>query len=346
MILKDLLGTFVKQNMIDKGGNTTRDKKFRVETKDGEVLFLRVYNESLCEKKSHEFDFMRKAEAAGVLLAQPVKIGTFANGGGYTLTRWLDGKTADEDGLLYSLPGISQYLLGRNLGENISKLHNTSTSKSTEKIDLVQCYSRIIENIPHDNTFKTNVDAITTYFEKYKHLLQAREAILLHGDLNLGNFILDKNKYKIIDFEHFHAGDPWDDLKSIVYIADKGYSGFSNGVLNGYFEGDPPEEFWILQSLFVATHVTIYATNGWLNVGESRKYCEMLHENDEIIPKWYIGENEVFLKLANVHMTENSDKHSKYRIQMLEKWVAEMENSKSWKITEPFRKMAKKLKKL
>ena len=70
--------TFVKIEPIRKGWSD--DKKYYVETKDGERLLLRVSNISSYEKKQQESDIMKKMAAAGIKTSLPIAFGVCENG--------------------------------------------------------------------------------------------------------------------------------------------------------------------------------------------------------------------------------------------------------------------------
>lgn len=56
--------------------------------------------------------------------------------------------------------------------------------------------------------------------------------------------MIDRNgKLQIIDFDRYDFGDPWEEFNRIVWCAQKSPL-FASGMVNGYFDGDVPPEFW------------------------------------------------------------------------------------------------------
>ena len=70
--------TFVKVKPIHKGWSG--DKKYYVETKEGERLLLRVSDILTYEAKQHEFDVMKKMSATGMKMSFPISFGICENG--------------------------------------------------------------------------------------------------------------------------------------------------------------------------------------------------------------------------------------------------------------------------
>ena len=66
--------------------------------------------------------------------------------------------------------------------------------------------------------------------------------------------MIDRNgKLQIIDFDRYDFGDPWEEFNRIVWCAQKAPI-FASGMVNGYFEGDVPLEFWKLLALYISSN--------------------------------------------------------------------------------------------
>ena len=70
--MKDIpnFDNFVKVELIHKGWSN--DKKYYVETKEGERRLLRVSDISAYDAKKQEFDIMKKMSAAGLKMSFPM----------------------------------------------------------------------------------------------------------------------------------------------------------------------------------------------------------------------------------------------------------------------------------
>ncbi|OBR65182.1 hypothetical protein A7K91_00440 [Paenibacillus oryzae] len=71
------------------------------------------------------------------------------------------------------------------------------------------------------------------YIENNRQLLGNRPQCFLAGDYNLLNMMYENGELKIIDFERFTIGDPWDEFNCIVWSAIASPH-FATGHINGY----------------------------------------------------------------------------------------------------------------
>jgi serine/threonine-protein kinase len=88
-------------------------------------------------------------------------------------------------------------------------------------------------------------EVILEYLERNRNLLQGRPQCFIHGDLHEGNLMVgDGGELYVIDMldEGFgNHGDPWYDFKT---FGENDNAYFSTGFVRGYFNGEPPQEFW------------------------------------------------------------------------------------------------------
>ena len=138
-------------------------------------------------------------------------------------------------------------------------------------------------------------NALLQYIENNRHLLKNRPQCFQHGDYHIGNMMIDETgALRIIDFDRFDFGDPWEEFNRIVWCAQNSPL-FASGILDGYFGGDVPPEFWKLLLLYICSNTL--GTAAWaLGFGEREKQT-MLGQAAEImcwyddmqtvVPKWY-----------------------------------------------------------
>ena len=97
---------------------------------------------------------------------------------------------------------------------------------------------------------------LVRHITRHLHLLEGRPLVLQHGDYHLGNMVVMKEGSKldlgILDFNRFDHGDPYEDFTRL-FIFSAGISPeFSKGQIEGYFEGEVPDDFFPITSLYVA----------------------------------------------------------------------------------------------
>ena len=118
-----------------------------------------------------------------------------------------------------------------------------------------------------------------------------------HGDYHTGNMMLCGGKLFVIDFDRPDTGDPWEEFNRIVWSAQLSPA-FSSGMVEGYFDGAPPLEFWRLLALYIANN-TLGSLPWAIPFGEGevatmrKQAAEILLWYDNLknpVPRWYAPE--------------------------------------------------------
>jgi serine/threonine-protein kinase len=287
--------SFVKIEPVNKGWSS--DKKYYIETAAGEKLLLRVADIVEYERKKNELDVMKRISALGINMSQPLDCGTCNSGANvYTLLTWCEGEEAKT--LLPALAETEQYALGLKAGGILKSIHTIEPyPKSSEwaksyggKIDgYIEKYKNCGMTFDGD---KTMLD----YIKQNRHLINNRPMCLTHGDFHAGNLVISPEKeLYVIDFQRYRIIDPYCALMSIMFSADVSPH-FATGQLRGYFDGEPPEDFWELLAFYLAA-VSINAIPWSIPFGQeeidfSYKMIEnILHWFDHMknpVPTWYL----------------------------------------------------------
>ena len=84
----------------------------------------------------------------------------------------------------------------------------------------------------------------------------------------------DRRLY-IIDFNRNDFGDPWEEFNRIVWCAQT-IPIFAKGMIDGYFDGNVPLEFWELLALYIST-----------NTLSSLPWAIPFGDMQSVIPSWY-----------------------------------------------------------
>lgn len=87
----------------------------------------------------------------------------------------------------------------------------------------------------------------------------------------------------IIDFDRYDFGDPWEEFNRIVWCAQKAPI-FASGMVDGYFDGQVPEEFWKLLALYISSNTL--SSVPWAIPFGQREIDTMLHQAAEVL-EWY-----------------------------------------------------------
>ncbi len=287
--------SFTKIEPVNKGWSS--DKKYYIENTDGEHLLLRVADISEYDNKKIEFDMMKNVAALGIPMSQPIDFGICDDGKSvYSLLTWCDGKDAEE--MLPLLTETQQYVLGLKAGEILRKMHSIPAPESLENW-VVRFNRKTDFKIQKYNECGLRFDGdekIKEYIEHNRELLENRPQCYQHGDYHVGNMILSpKNELSIIDFNRPDYGDPWEEFNRIVWSATISPH-FATGQINGYFDGQPPIEFFKLLAFYIGSN-TLSSIYWAIPFGQGEIDTMMKQSQDVLswydnmqnpIPTWYL----------------------------------------------------------
>lgn len=231
---------FVAMRPIYKG--YSGDKKYCVTAKDGTKYLLRTSPIRLYSQRRTEFQLMRRVAALQIPMCQPIKFG-ICRKGVYSLQSWIDG--ADLEDVLPDLSEEEQYNYGIAAGRILRKIHTIPAPRTQEpwarrfnrKMDRkIKMYSEC--PLKYENG-----DLFIQYIEKNRALIRNRPQTYQHGDYHVGNMMVDRaGALQIIDFNRHDYGDPWEEFNRIVWAAQASPR-LASGMVDGYFNGDVPQEF-------------------------------------------------------------------------------------------------------
>jgi len=305
-----LLGTIVKSEPITEGWS--EDEKYCVTSADGTQYLLRISPLSRYETRKGLFEMMEHVAALDIPMCVPVEFGIcddndLYKGGVYSLQSWIDG--VDLEVALPLLSEAEQYVLGLKSGEIISKMHQISAPETQE--DWESRFNRKtdtkIKKYRECGIRFNGDDRVIDYLEKNYHLLKDRPQSFQHGDYHVGNMMLDRGikplseALKIIDFDRFDFGDPWEEFNRIVWSAAASPH-FATGQLRGYFgesascEAEPPIEFFKLLAFYIASN-TLSSIYWAIPFGPSELDTMMKQTQDVLewfdnmrnpVPTWYL----------------------------------------------------------
>ena len=268
---------------IEKGWSC--DRKYRIAASGGAKYLLRVTPPEKSASREKMFRMMRRVAQLGIPMCQPVEYGVLEEGA-YSLQSWIEGVDAEA-----VLPGMSetrQYAYGLDAGKILKRIHSIPAPDSQEdwalrfnrKIDRnIQMYLQCAQKYENGQAFLDEVQA-------NRHLLKNRPQTFQHGDYHIGNMMIDTDgNLQIIDFDRYDFGDPWEEFNRIVWCAQASPL-FASGMVNGYFDGNVPMEFWRLLALYIASN-TLSSLPWAISFGQ-REIDTMRNQAREVL-SWYDG---------------------------------------------------------
>ncbi|MDR3313612.1 MAG: GrpB family protein [Oscillospiraceae bacterium] len=285
-------GRFTGVAPIAKGWS--EDTKYCVTQADGTKRLLRITPVVRHEKKNALFQMLERVAALGTPMCQLTEHGACADGI-YALYDWIDGE--DVETALPHLPAAEQYALGVKSGEILRTIHTIPAPESQE--DWAVRFNR-----KTDHKIKTYGEcglrfagdaAVIAYIEQNRQLLEGRPQCFQHGDYHTGNMMLEDGALRIIDFDRYDFGDPWEEFNRIVWSAAASPH-FATGQLRGYFGGEPPLAFFQLLAFYIASNTlsSIY----WAIPFGQAEIDTMMQQTQSVlawyddfrrvIPTWYL----------------------------------------------------------
>ncbi|HEM5197858.1 TPA: phosphotransferase [Streptococcus suis] len=283
----------VSRQPLTKGWST--DQKYKVQLEDGRLGLLRIAEQPAYEAKQLEFQLVENLFGLGLPVAEPLSF--WADDlSGYTLYEWVEGRDMNE--VATSLSDSVLYELGCQAGKFLRALHGLSIDQSL--CDWNSFYQAKIDNklAAYQAASHSYPDgqAMIDFVQANRHLLEGRQIAYHHGDFHTGNFLLGRDgKLKILDFDRYDIGDPWEEFNRLIFTADLSPV-FACGQVDAYFDGAIPEEFWRLMALYVT--VNSLGALSWAEQVDSeqiplmklqaQKISEWYEYFNHHLPKWYM----------------------------------------------------------
>ena len=271
------------------------DKKYKITAADGTKYLLRITpketsgsldDDSLGRreytKQQHMFQIQQSVAALGVPMCRLVSCGRCEQGF-YNIQTWVEGRDAEE--VIPLLSDAEQYACGLEAGRILKVIHSVPAPE--EQPDWETRFNAKMDRkiqMYHQCSLKFDgADDLIAYIEANRSLLKGRPQCFQHGDYHIGNMMIEKDKLVIIDFDRYDFGDPWEEFNRIVWCAQCSPL-FASGMVNGYFDGDVPMEFWKLLALYISSNML--SSVAWaVSFGEEE--IQTMRKQAQDVLNWY-----------------------------------------------------------
>lgn len=285
-------GSFDKIDPINRGWS--EDKKYCVTKADGTKYLLRISPVERYEKRKALFEQLERVASLGVPMCRPIEFGSCEDGV-YALHSWIDGE--DLEAVLPGLPEAEQYALGFESGKILRIIHSIPAPESQEAwaTRFNRKTNMKIEKYRACGLRFAGDDKVIDYIGQNRQLLADRPQCFQHGDYHVGNMMIESgHSLRIIDFDRYDFGDPWEEFNRIVWSAAASPL-FATGQLQGYFGGDPPHLFFRLLAFYIASN-TLSSIYWAVPFGPSDLNTMMKQSQDVLcwfdqmrnpVPTWY-----------------------------------------------------------
>lgn len=294
---EDIIGStsWLSISLIHKGWS--KDRKYRILTKSGEQLLLRLSDITTYAHKKKEYEIIKKYATTGISMSKPVDFGV-CNGrqNVYMLLTWVEGQDLEE--VLPTLSEHTQYLLGRQAGTILRKIHSIPLAAADRprqtKIEkkLMQLEKYI------DSHVRVANDALAiSYVKDNIHKLWLKPPVYLHGDFHPGNLVfMPDSNIGVIDFNRWEVGDRYEEFYKLESFAREYSIPYCIGQIDAYFNDQVPDEFWEVLAVYVA-HASLFSIKWAEPFGQKdiegmvRRWEQAnkdYHNFQQVVPDWYI----------------------------------------------------------
>lgn len=279
---------------ISKGWSS--DKKYLVKTEFDELLLLRISDIEQYDEKKKEYEIITKYSKLGIHMSMPKEFGICNEGKSvYMLLSWIEGN--DLESVLPHLSDEEQYLLGRQAGVILKKIHSINvapvdvpnTTKKDKKILQLSRYEESNVRIENDEIaikyVKDNIKNIWT-----------KEPVYMHGDFHPGNLIyMNDGSIGVIDFNRWEVGDPYEEFYKLDSFGIELSVPYCIGQVDAYFDDDIPLDFWKVHAVYVA-HSSLFSIKWAEKFGQSdidgmvrraKQAFDNYNDFSKYIPNWY-----------------------------------------------------------
>ncbi|MCL2299712.1 MAG: phosphotransferase [Firmicutes bacterium] len=270
----------------------SQNKKYRIETAQGERFLLRVAEKAQRRQMKADFAGLNPVAKLGEAAQQPVAFGRSGKWV-YSVLTWVDGE--DLTSVLPTLAQDEQYAVGLQAGALLKQIHAVVPVKRPKDYVAMfrQNISKSIERYVPIGMSPEDSRIIIDYLIANKRALGSRPRTFLHGDYNTGNLILmPDGTLGAIDFLAYF-GDPWQELCAIS-VGEEATPHYQTGLVNSYFDGKPPAEFFeamAYQSTFDAlTRVSPDDSPEVFEIGckHIKNIFRWFDRFQNTIPTWYL----------------------------------------------------------
>ena len=284
--------------LISKGWSS--DKKYLVETANGEFQLLRISDIEEYETKKKEYEIITKYSQLGISMSMPIEFGTCNEDKNvYMLLSWIEGRDLEE--VLPELSEQEQYKLGRQAGIILRKIHSIpldsadvpATTKREKKLMQLARYEESDVRISGD-------EIAVAYVKDNINSIWNKTPVYMHGDFHPGNLIyMPDGNIGVIDFNRWEVGDPYEEFYKLESFGVEISVPYCIGQIDSYFNDDVPEDFWTANAVYVA-QASLFSIKWAEKFGQDeidgmvrRARNSMTNDFKNTVPKWYSDRSDM-----------------------------------------------------
>ncbi|WP_026828227.1 aminoglycoside phosphotransferase family protein [Exiguobacterium artemiae] len=249
----------------------------------------------LFARKKREFELLRQLYQDGLPVPEPLNLNRIPPADVcYSRYRFLTGSTIRNR---LPLGRDIEYRLGRETGRVLNRIHRYEVPPRTTWAHRCRVkHNRYVALYQQEAIPLAGDQAILSFIERNIGWIADRPNRWQHDDIHLANLITDgEHLIGMIDFSNHDIGDPWHDFVKMGLFQVEESIPFAVGQVDGYFEGDVPEQFWDVYSVYLA--MSCFSSIVWTNRHAPEEADQMrcrlervisAHQRFErAVPDWY-----------------------------------------------------------
>lgn len=278
------------------------DLKYEVENGEGQRLLLRLSGIVQFDAKLAEYNRVKIINQLDFSMSRAIDFGICNDGNNtYMLLTWVEGIPLQE--CLLSYPVTQQYQLGIQAGQILKQIHSIPNEENlcdwerklqAKILTRVEAYENCSYRVQGDET-------AIAFVRENIGLLSHLDKVYRHGDYHIGNLLYtDEGQIGVIDFNRCDSGDYVEEFYKMQSFDREWSIPFARGKIKGYFAGEPPEDFWTRQALYVA-YSSLFSIVWAIPFGPSEvegmiARCRVAFEDYEnfkrVVPRWYAEDSD------------------------------------------------------
>lgn len=295
--ITDIPGYSSWKKIIKINEGLSQSEKYQIMDRWGRMYLLRVASIREYARKQAIFMRMKALSKWDIPMPYPIEMGICNEGNSvYVLLSWISGIALDKVILEYNQE--KQYQLGIQAGQLLRTMHDIKVSdrqiqryRSKKEILL----NRVMRYEKSHYAIKGDKDAINLVRQNINQI-ERMPICYLHGDYKMGNLVINEQSSLIpIDFDCCRVGDPYEDFVFNEYSNTRISETFARGKIDGYFNKQPPVEFWEALRVYIAakvlTFILYYGRLASLSENKVYESARRVFKNydyfNELVPIWY-----------------------------------------------------------
>lgn len=277
--------TIIKQ--LSLGASSV--KKYIIE-KDNQEYLLRLYDARFMSSRYLAFRNMKVLFDNNVPVPRVYEYGILPdNIHGYAILEWVKGISLEE--LL--VDEESEVFYGKEASLELIKMHSIL---GIESKNIQEKYmNTILKRISKLKKLGVNFDfeLIEEFVYNYSNVLKNCPTSIIHGDYHPGNIVVSNDKQYFIDLDVCQNDFAWNDLSANSCNMD--YPLFYTSLIYSYFNGNIPENFWMVYNLYGCLYCLdyiLYCTRMYgkeINDGlnKLKKFLDFTNHLTNLQPSWF-----------------------------------------------------------